>query len=133
MIEIKEVKVEEVSDKTWENIVERSQIPVVCMFFSPTCPHCHILEPAFDQYAEEFKKQMIFVKCNVVENQRTARRYGLMATPTFKFFCHGRPVQELVGSIYPPLLKKTVEDVLKRGGECISKSTPIDYSISAYA
>ncbi len=61
-----------------------------------------------------------------------ASRYGVMATPTFKFFCQGSPVQELVGEIYPPLLKKTIEDVLQDGVRCIKNSTKIDYEITGY-
>ncbi len=56
-------------------------------------------------------------------------RYGFMATPTFKFFCGGRPVQEIVGEVYPPLLRKVAEDSLDYGKDCISKSTPIAFDI----
>jgi len=45
-------------------------------------------------------------------NQWTAERYGVRSTPTFKFFCEGRPVQEMVGAIYPALLKKMVDEYL---------------------
>jgi len=127
-----ESDVVDVDDKTWEPVVEKSRKPVVVMFSSPTCPHCRTIEPYFSDYATEFKDKVVFAKLNVVKNQYTPSRYGVMGTPTFKFFCKGKPVKELVGAVYPPLVKKTVEDTLEHGDECVTKSTEIDYSISGY-
>jgi hypothetical protein len=56
-----------------------------------------------------------------------------MGTPTFKFFCKGKPIQELVGAIYPTLIKKTVEDSLKQGLQCVNNTTWIDLGITGYA
>jgi len=123
----------EVDDSTWEQLVERAPNPSVVMFYSPLCPHCLEMEPFFEEYAREFKEKAIFVKINVLNNAYTTTRYGIMGTPTFKFFCAGRPVQELVGVVYPPLLKKTIEDVMKFGHDCVKKSTKIDHRITGYA
>ena len=67
-----------------------------------------------------------------MDNPFIVGRYGVMSTPTFKFFCEGRPVQELVGAVYPHILKKTVEDALQHGSECVKKTTKIDTGISGY-
>lgn len=125
--------VREIGDHGWERVVEKSGKPVAVMFFSPTCPHCVQMEPAFEEYAQELSDTMTFVRVNVTQSLTIASRYGVMSTPTFKFFCKGRPVQELVGATYPSLIKKTAEEVLKKGEECIGHSSAIDYSISGYA
>lgn len=122
----------EVDDSTWEKIIEKGEKPAVVMFYGPMCPHCREVEPYFEEYAKELRKEIIFARINVVDSSYTAGRYGVMGTPTFKFFCGGRPVQELVGAVYPPLLKKTIEEVLQHGKECIKKSTKIDYGITGY-
>jgi len=123
----------EVHDSDWEKTVEREGKPVVVMFHSPTCPNCRVIEPYFEEYAKEFKGKAVFARLNVTNNHYTAERYGVMGTPTFKFFCQGRPVQELVGAAYPPLLKRTIEETLEHGSECIEKSTKVDYSMTGYA
>ena len=43
----------ELNEKDWEKQVEKSKIPVLVMFHSPTCAHCHVMEPYFRQYAKE--------------------------------------------------------------------------------
>ena len=123
----------EVIESDWEKTVEKAKSPVVVMFHSPTCGHCREIEPYFRQYAEEFKDDVVFVRLNVMNSPYISERYGVMGTPTFKFFCSGRPVRELVGATYPALLKKTIEETMKSGPECIKKSTKIDYSMTGYA
>ncbi len=122
----------EVTDLIWEKTVEKGTRPVAVMFYSPTCAFCHQMEPYFKNYAEEFKNSILFAKINIMNNLWTAERYGIKSTPTFKFFCNGKPVQEMVGSIYPAVLKKMIEEVLVHGKECANNSTEIDYEITGY-
>lgn len=122
----------EVDDLIWEKTVEKGTRPVAVMFYSPTCAFCHQMEPYFKNYAEEFKDSVLFTRINILTNLWTAERYGVKSTPTFKFFCNGKPVQEMVGAIYPALLKKMIEEVLVHGKECASNSTTIDYEITGY-
>lgn len=123
----------ELDDQNWEKIVETGEKPVAVMFSSPTCPYCKQMEPYFKEYSTEFKGKIIFGKVDISKSPTIASRYGVMSTPTFKFYCHGRPVHELVGSIYPSLLKKAVEESLEHGPECVKNATPVDPRISGYA
>ena len=125
-------KLIEVSDLNWEKTVERGNKPVAVMFYSPTCAFCHQMEPYFRTFANEFRGSVVFARLNIMVSQWTAERYGVRSTPTFKFFCDGKPVQEMVGAIYPALLKRAIEDVLVHGKECIKNSTLIDYEITGY-
>ena len=122
----------EVNDVIWERSVEKSSKPVVVMFYSPTCAFCHQIEPSFRNYAQEYKDEVVFARINIMKNQWTAEHYGIRSTPTFKFFCDGKPVREMVGAVYPALLKKMVEEVLIHGKECAKNSTTIDYEITGY-
>ena len=124
--------VPEVNDLVWEAMVEKATKPVVVMFFSPTCAFCHQMEPYFRNYADEYKDAVLFVRLNITTNPWTAERYGVKSTPTFKFFCDKKPVQEMVGAVYPALLKRAVDEVLVHGKECIKNSTAIDYEITGY-
>jgi thioredoxin 1 len=123
----------ELNDTTWEQNVERSEKPVIVMFHTPTCPHCKTMEPYFRSFAEEFKDKVVFVRLDVAANQWTGERYAVRGTPTFKFFCSGKAVMELVGAIYPAMLKKKIEEVLIYGEECAGHITEVNYEITGYA
>ncbi len=123
----------ELDDKTWEKTVEKGEKPVVVMFSSPTCPYCRQMKPYFEEYALEYKDKMVFAEVDISKSQTIASRYGIMGTPTFKFFCKGKPINELVGSIYPAILKKNVEISLEHGSQCAENTTWVDSSISGYA
>lgn len=122
----------EIDDRTWEKTVEKAEQPVAVMFYSPTCAFCHQIEPYFRNYALEYRDSVRFARLNVLSSQWTAERYGVRSTPTFKFFCSGKPIQEIVGAVYPALLKKMVDEVLIHGKECTENSTLIDYEITGY-
>jgi thioredoxin 1 len=122
----------ELTDLNWERDVEKSGRPVAVMFYSPTCAFCHQMEPYFRNYAREYKDSIQFARIDIMTSPWTAERYGVRSTPTFKFFCDGKPVQEMVGAVYPVLLKKMVDDVLLHGRECAKNSTTIDYEITGY-
>jgi thiol-disulfide isomerase/thioredoxin len=68
--------------------------------------------PYYTQYAQEYRDKVLFARIDVSVNLWTGERYGVKGTPTFKFFCQGRPVTELVGAVYPAILKRTVDEVL---------------------
>lgn len=122
----------EVNDKNWEEIVEKQNKAVVVMFYLTTCQHCKLIEPYFRQFAREFKESCKFLMINVLDNQWTSSRYGIMATPTFKFFCKGFPVKEEVGAVQPEALKKSIKLFIEHGEECVLKRTEVDYGVSPY-
>ena len=125
--------IKNLNDKSWEKIVEKGKKPVVVMFSSPTCPYCMQMRPYFEEYAKEYKDKILFAEVDISISQTIASRYGVMGTPTFKFFCKGKPINELVGAIYPTILKKTIEITLEHGSKCAENTSWIDSSISGYA
>ena len=122
----------EVTDLTWEREVESEARPVAVMFYSPTCVFCHQMEPYFRNFAGDYRDVVVFVKISIVANPWTAERYGIRSTPTFSFFCSKKLIRQMVGAVYPALLKKTIEEVLLHGEECAKNSTAIDYEITGY-
>jgi len=122
----------EATDRTWEGIVEKGKLPVAVMFYSPSCVFCRQMDPYFREYAANFRNLVLFVRLDIMMNTWTPERYGVRSTPTFKFFCDGKPVQELVGAVSPAILKRTISDVLAHGKECAQNSTAIEYEITGY-
>lgn len=51
------------------------------------------------------------MRINVLVSSFIPERYGVMAKPTFKLFCAGRPFQEMVGAVRPALLRRMLKGV----------------------
>ncbi len=122
----------ELSDTVWEELVEKGTLPVVVMFYTQTCPFCKMMDPYFRQYAAEFQDKVTFARIDIGTNLWTAERYAVRSTPTFGFFCSGKPIQILIGAVYPVILKRSVEETILHGRECAAKSTEINYEITGY-
>ncbi len=129
---MEEAGVVEVLDTDWEGKVEKNSRPVLVMFYSPTCRHCIQIQPFFEELAKNFSETVLFVRLNVIRFSWLAERYGIMATPTFQYFCGGKPVQSRVGAVYPAMLKKMIEEMNEHGEECRLRSSEIRYEVTGY-
>ncbi len=127
-----ESNVIEANDANWEELLENQEKPMVVMFYMPQCTHCKDIEPYFRQYSIEFQEKCTFVIMNGLQSTMTARRYRVRGTPTFKFFCKGRAIKEEVGLVYPSILRKSIEDLIKHGNECVLHTSPMPDEISPY-
>jgi thioredoxin 1 len=121
----------EANAANWERKVLDAQKLVLVEFWHPRCPYCSILAPVYVALAEEYAGKLEFARVNVLEspaNQELAVRYGIMGTPTLKFFCQGRPVQELVGVMSKQKLQQDIEFAVEKHRECAANSTPLNLS-----
>ena len=116
----------------WEELVEASKVPVLVEFVTQTCPNCAAMAPAVEEMESRYEGRIKVYRVDVQQEQSIAMRYGIMGVPTFKFFCKGQPVSELVGEVYPALLTKMVEQTLESGAKCVETSTRISYEMSGY-
>ncbi len=115
----------------WGDEVLESNELVVVEFWHPQCPFCRTLEPILNELANEYAGKLKFAKFNVLEspqNQELAMKYGIMGTPTLKFFCGGKPVQDIVGALTKDYVRQGIEFAIKKHRECAEKSTPLSLS-----
>ncbi|MDI3539224.1 MAG: thioredoxin 1 [Methanolobus sp.] len=122
----------EATDVEWDEMIGNQEKPMVVMFYLPECDYCREIEPYFREYASEFRKSAEFIMMNGMLAARTAMRYGVRGVPTFKFFCRGKPIKEEVGLIYPSILRKSIEDLIGHGNECVLHTTPLPDEVSPY-
>ncbi len=118
----------ELNADNWEREVIKSDILVVVDFWHERCSWCIKLNPVFEEVSEEYKGRVKFAKLNVLESsvkREIALKYGVMGTPTLKFFCNERAVGETVGFKPKENLKKILEDVLAKHQECVKQSTEL--------
>jgi thioredoxin 1 len=107
-----------------ERILEAKKL-VVVQFWSQYCPHCR------DELAAEYGDKLKFTKLNVAdspENRQLAAKHGIMGTPTFLFFCGGRPINGVVGALQKEDLAQAIEFTIEKHNDCSKKSTPLKLS-----
>ena len=124
-------EIKETNALDWkERILEAKKLTVV-EFWHQQCPHCQTIEPVYDELSEEDGSKMKFTKLNVLdspENQQIAAKYGVMGTPTFLFFCGGRPVNGVVGALPKNDLAQAIEVTINKHKDCSKKSSPLRLS-----
>lgn len=87
-----------ITDATFDELLRRSQLPVLVDFWAAWCGPCKMIAPAVADLAREFAGRAIVGKLNVDENPRTAGRFGVMSIPTLLIFRDGKVVDQIVGA-----------------------------------
>ena len=88
----------EASDNNFDQIVLRSDKPVLVDFWAEWCGPCRRLAPAIEALAEEYATKARVVKLNVDTGPLTARRYGIQGIPTLILFRGGAEKERIVGA-----------------------------------
>ncbi len=112
----------EATEQNWSEIV-RTDGPVLVDFWAPWCGWCRRLAPTFEHLASEYAGRLRFVKVNVDDETGIATQYGVQGLPTLKFLCDGQVVDEVVGYLPEPLLRRRIDEALaKAGASCPEQS-----------
>jgi thioredoxin 2 len=88
----------ELSDANFDQVVERSDLPVVVDFWAPWCGPCRQMAPQFEQAARTLKGKALLVKVNSDDNPRTSARFGIRSIPTLVKLSHGTEVSRVAGA-----------------------------------
>ena len=83
-----------VTESTFEDVVLKSEKPVLVDFWATWCGPCRMQGPIIDALAAEGYN---VGKLDVDENPDIARRYNVMSIPTLILFKNGEEVQRFVG------------------------------------
>jgi thioredoxin 1 len=102
----------EVTDSLWENVVLKSELPVLVDFWAEWCAPCRAMGPFVDKLAEEFDGRLKVVKINTQDNPEVPARYGITAIPTFLVIKDGEVAKQIVGQRVYDDLKADVEPFL---------------------
>lgn len=89
---------QDVTDSDFDDVVLRSQRPVVVDFWAPWCGPCRAVAPVLEQLAETYGGAVEFVKVDIDANPSVASRYDVLSIPTVILFEGGQARETLVGA-----------------------------------
>jgi len=87
----------EVSDATFDEVVLKSDKPVLVDFWAAWCGPCRMLTPIVDELNNDFGDKVTIVKVDVDAHQEFAAKYGVRNIPTVLFFKAGEVADKQVG------------------------------------
>ena len=88
----------EFTDENFENLVLKSDKPVLVDFWATWCGPCRAIAPVIDELHEELEGKAVIGKVNIDENSDTPVTYGVRNIPTLLVFKNGQVVETLVGN-----------------------------------
>ncbi len=86
------------TEATFDEIVNGTAEPVVVDFWAEWCGPCKMVAPILDEIAAEHAGQVKITKLNVDENPSLAQRYGVQSIPTMLVFQGGEVTKSIVGA-----------------------------------
>ena len=103
------------SDNAFDQDVLNSDVPVLVDFWAPWCGPCRAMSPAVDAVATEYAGKLKVGKMNTDENPATPMRYQVRGIPTLILFKGGKIVDQRVGAMGKPDLKKMLDAHVANG------------------
>jgi len=94
--------------KSFYDLIQQSEVPVVVDFWAPWCGPCRMVSPSLEKLAKEFKGKLIVIKINVDEKQEIAGRYQIQSIPTIMMFYKGNTLMRLTGAVPYESIKQEV-------------------------
>lgn len=89
----------EITDSNFEELVLKSDKPVLVDFWAEWCGPCRLVGPIVEELSKDFDGKAIVGKVNVDHNSNISTNYGIRNIPTLLIFKNGEIVDKQVGAV----------------------------------
>lgn len=88
-----------VTDDNFEDVVLKSDLPVLVDYWAEWCGPCKALAPVLDEVSTEYAGRVRVAKLNIDENPVTPSKFGIRGIPTLMIFKDGNVAATRVGAL----------------------------------
>ena len=88
----------EITDANFEELVVKSDKPVMIDFWAVWCGPCRMIAPIVEEMTGEYEGKAVIGKVDVDSNPNIAMKYGIRNIPTVLFVKGGEVVDKQVGA-----------------------------------
>ncbi len=102
----------EITDNNFDEIVLKSDKPVIIDFWAEWCGPCRMVGPIVSEIGEDYKDKAIVGKVDVDSNPGITMKFGIRNIPTILFFKNGVVTDKQVGAVPKSTLVNKLEALL---------------------
>ena len=102
----------EITDATFEDVVLKSEKPVLVDFWAAWCGPCRMVGPIMEELSNDYAGKAVVGKVDVDANQEFAAKYGVRNIPTVLLFDKGELIGRHVGVSPKTTYDRAIDAVL---------------------